>query len=221
MDVAAEEPAAPSALKRPAEPLPLIAEEKPQTALAELARSLEKDSPSTRPAPIDLPEDSGPVRIPGGADLAGSDDAAGKGSGIPGFSSLDALLDGKEALTPATAPILMPTDLLFEYDSASLRPEAARSLEKLGALIARNAGAVFRIEGHTDSFGGDDYNMQLSIRRAEEVKRWLRETMGIDPSRISTAGFGKTRLLVPAGGSVDAQRINRRVEIVITGAGGA
>jgi outer membrane protein OmpA-like peptidoglycan-associated protein len=141
--------------------------------------------------------------------------ATGEGK-EPRFSSLDELLAGGEQVTPATAPILMPTDLLFEYDSSTLKPEAAASLAKLGALIARNSGSTFRIEGHTDSFGSDDYNKALSLRRAEEVRAWLQISAGISPGRITTAGLGKSRLLVPATGSVAAQQLNRRVEIVIT-----
>ena len=149
-------------------------------------------------------------------DLAGG---TGSSSTIPTFSSLDTLLEGKEMLTSATAPILMPTDLLFGYDSTTLKPEAAKSMEKLGTLIKRNDSARFRIEGHTDAFGSDDYNTALSLRRAEEVKAWLVRTMGIDPSRVTTAGLGKARLLVPGTGSIDQQQLNRRVEIVITQAG--
>lgn len=136
--------------------------------------------------------------------------------GVPGFSSLDDLLEGKQPVGASTAPILMPTDLLFEYDSSTLRPEAAESLRKLGTIIARNGGARFRIEGHTDSFGSDDYNTALSLRRAEGVREWLRREMGLDAARIETAGYGKTRLLVPGTGTIAAQRLNRRVEIVIT-----
>ena len=142
--------------------------------------------------------------------------AGGKGAAKPGFSSLDDLLAGSGVVTPATAPILIPTDLLFEYDAASLRPEATQSLTKLGYLIEKNSGATFRIEGHTDAFGTDAYNQALSMRRAEEVKAWLAKNMGIDPARITTAGFGKSRLLVPGNGSIAEQQLNRRVEIVIT-----
>ena len=56
--------------------------------------------------------------------------AEGKTGSSPGFSSLDDLLEGKQPLTPATPPILMPTDLLFGYDSDALRPEAASSLSR-------------------------------------------------------------------------------------------
>lgn len=147
--------------------------------------------------------------------LSQSSSITGSGK-APQFSSLDDLLAGGAQISPATAPILMPTDLLFEYDSAALKPAAAESLAKLGTLIARNAGSTFRIEGHTDSFGTDAYNNELSVRRAEEVKGWLQKNMGISADRIMTAGFGKTRLLVPASLSIEEQRMNRRVEIVIT-----
>ena len=65
------------------------------------------------------------------------------------------------------------------------------------------------------SFGSDVYNMELSRQRAETVKAWLITTMNISPDRISARGFGKTRLIAPASGSIEEQQINRRVEIVI------
>jgi outer membrane protein OmpA-like peptidoglycan-associated protein len=113
----------------------------------------------------------------------------------------------------------MPTDLLFEFDSADLREGATASLQKLGRIIQRNPQAVFKVEGYTDSFGTEDYNMDLSQRRAETVKDWLVENMNIDPSRIQAQGFGKTHLLVPADRSVEQQQLNRRVEIVIRAKG--
>jgi outer membrane protein OmpA-like peptidoglycan-associated protein len=57
--------------------------------------------------------------------------------------------------------------------------------------------------------------MNLSERRADTVKDWLVQNMGIEPDRIQTQGFGKTRLIVPADRSVEEQQLNRRVEIVI------
>ena len=140
----------------------------------------------------------------------------GKGPAKPGFSSLDDLLAGGAPVSPTTAPILMPTDLLFGYDATNLRPDAAQSLTKLGYLIEKNSGANFRIEGHTDSFGTDSYNQVLSEKRAQEVTAWLVKNMSIDPDRITTTGFGKSRLLVPGTGGIAEQQLNRRVEIVIT-----
>ena len=109
----------------------------------------------------------------------------------------------------------MPTDLLFDYDQINLRVEALASLEKLGTLIRRNPQATFIIEGHTDSFGSNVYNLDLSRRRADTVKAWLITMMKIPPDRIAARGFGKSRLIAPASGTIEEQQINRRVEIVI------
>jgi outer membrane protein OmpA-like peptidoglycan-associated protein len=138
-----------------------------------------------------------------------------RGGDTPGFSNLDDLLARTGPLSSETAPILMPTDLLFDYDQDSLRVEALASLEKLGTLISRNPQASFVIEGHSDSFGSDEYNLDLSQRRAETVKAWLVTMMNIPPNRIAARGFGKSRLIAPASGSIEEQQINRRVEIVI------
>ena len=138
-----------------------------------------------------------------------------RGGDTPGFSNLDQLLAGTGPLSAETAPILMPTDLLFDYDQDTLRVEALASLEKLGTLIRRNPQASFLIEGHSDSFGAEIYNLELSRRRAATVKAWLITKMNIPPDRIAARGFGTSRLLAPASGTIEEQQINRRVEIVI------
>jgi outer membrane protein OmpA-like peptidoglycan-associated protein len=158
-----------------------------------------------------------PLSIPEREHVEGKEESGG-GLGetsTPGFSSLDDLLAGGGNVTGSTAPILMPTDLLFEYDSDSLKPEAAQTLEKLAELIRKNSQASFRIEGHTDSFGSDEYNIGLSLRRATAVKTWLEKSFGMDGTKIKTTGFGKSHPLVSPTGSVDDQQLNRRVEIVI------
>ena len=147
-------------------------------------------------------------------DQSSSRPNAGPNVGIPTFSNLDSLLSSQGPLTSKIAPILLPTDLLYDYDSATLRGQAVSSLEKLAELIQRNPNSTFIIEGHTDSFGGAEYNLQLSRARAESVKAWLVTSAGIDAARIQTRGMGMTRLLVK-GGSVESQQLNRRVEIVI------
>jgi outer membrane protein OmpA-like peptidoglycan-associated protein len=175
---------------------------------------LESEMPKT--GGLEIPVTESPATNLGKVDLEGMEKGNDAGTGkTASYSSLDELLAGTGQVTSRTAPILMPTDLLFEYDSAQLRPDAATALEKLGTLITRNAGSSFRIEGHTDSFGSDQYNEGLSLRRAEAVKDWLAGTMKIDPARISTAGLGKGHLLVPGTGTVAEQQLNRRVEIVI------
>lgn len=168
------------------------------------------------PAPGSLDDVLASTSASKGSDLADLAREATRTSGPPsGYSDLDDLLGGT-GLKGSEGPILMPTDLLFEYDSAQLRPGAITSIQKLGTLIRKNPQASFRIEGHSDSFGSDAYNMDLSLRRADSVRSWLIANMGIPGDRIATKGFGKTRLLAPANGTVEAQGLNRRVEIVIS-----
>jgi outer membrane protein OmpA-like peptidoglycan-associated protein len=145
----------------------------------------------------------------------GGDGGVGNMSGIPGRLSLDDALARTGPLPVGDKPIGMPGGALYEYNSYDLRPEAIDQLRKLGELIKRNPKATFSIEGHTDATGTPEYNQTLSERRAESVKLWLVQFMGISPERIQTKGFGSTKLIVPADKSVDEQQPNRRVEIVI------
>jgi outer membrane protein OmpA-like peptidoglycan-associated protein len=153
-------------------------------------------------------------------------DSAGPTKGrAPGFSDLDQLLALKGPLGSGTK-LRMPDDQLFEYDSAELQSSAIVQLQKLGTLIQRNPKATFTVEGYTDSFGPSDYNLDLSRRRAESVKRYLVENMGINPAQIETHGYGQTKFLVqplsmsyasPADtdAEIRRQQPNRRVEIVV------
>jgi outer membrane protein OmpA-like peptidoglycan-associated protein len=180
-----------------------------------LLESLLTDKPS--PNALDLPEDFAPDAF-AASTLAPPGTPPADGA-HPGFSNLDNLLASTGPLTPETAPILMPTDLLFDYDSDQMRIEAVESLAKLGTLIGRNPQATFLIEGHTDSFGSDAYNLELSTRRAGSVRDWLILEMGIPPERLEIRGLGKSRLIAPPTGTIEDQQINRRVEIVIRAAG--
>ena len=141
--------------------------------------------------------------------------AGGKEGGGAEFSNLDELLAGTGPLAGPVAPVSMPGGALFEYNSAALLPQAIETLRKLGELIARNPRASFCIEGHTDSFGTPEYNMRLSVARANAVKAWVIANMRLNPAQIQSKGLGSSRLIAPASGSKEEQAINRRVEIVI------
>ena len=142
-------------------------------------------------------------------------DSAGPSKGrAPGFSDLDQLLAQKGPLGSGTK-LRMPDDQLFEYDSDVLQASAVGQLHKLGTLIQRNPKATFSVEGYTDSFGSFEYNLNLSQRRADSVKRYLVEAMGISPVQIQTRGYGATKFRASPSGSIDEQSPNRRVEIVV------
>jgi outer membrane protein OmpA-like peptidoglycan-associated protein len=142
-------------------------------------------------------------------------DSAGPNKGrAPGFSDLDQLLAQKGPLGSGTK-LRMPDDQLFEYDSDVLQGSAVSQLQKLGTLIQRNPKATFTVEGYTDSFGTPEYNLDLSQRRADSVKQYLVEGMGISPAQIQTRGYGATKFRTSPNGSIDEQSSNRRVEIVV------
>ncbi len=211
-------PAKPGQLGLDEEPAPqigLAASEAANRLTAATAAALEEDLASMREALLAEEPSSAAQPAIELAAAAGRAGAGGPGTVPVGYSDLDDLLAQTGGLTAAAGPIFMPSDVLFGYDEAFLRPEAITSLEKLGELIRRNPAARFRIEGHTDAFGGADYNAQLSMARAESVKQWLAGTMSIDPVRIDTRGLGSSRPLAPVAGSVEEQQLNRRVEIVI------
>ena len=134
---------------------------------------------------------------------------------IKGYSSLDALIGRTGGLPSGEEKIALPTDILFEYNEYQLKEEARLSMMKLAFVVQTNPDATFIIEGHTDSFGGDQFNLDLSLKRAEAVRDWLVERLRIDASNIRVIGLGKTRPIVAVTGTAEEQSLNRRVEIVV------
>ena len=109
----------------------------------------------------------------------------------------------------------MPNNQLFEYDSAELQGNAVEQLQKVATLIKRNPNATFTLEGYTDSFGSEGYNLDLSRRRAESVKSYLVGVLGINSTQIETRGYGKANLLTSPDASIEEQEVNRRVVVVV------
>jgi len=153
-------------------------------------------------------------------------DSAGPDRGrAPGFSDLDSLLSQKGPLGSGTA-IRLPSDPLYEYDSADLQPGAMSELQKLATLIKRNPTAKFTIEGYSDTFGTPEYNLDLSQRRADSVAQYLLQALGVNPAQVQTRGYGATKLLVQPRAintsdpvqvdmEISRQRPNRRVVVVV------
>jgi OOP family OmpA-OmpF porin len=105
--------------------------------------------------------------------------------------------------TPAPAAIEHPSvsldTILFEFDSAQLRPESITTLRNLGAALSNGLRdqRAFVIEGHTDIVGDSQYNVDLSRRRAEAVKDYLVHEVGVDADRLQTVGKGSADLANP------------------------
>jgi outer membrane protein OmpA-like peptidoglycan-associated protein len=103
--------------------------------------------------------------------------------------------------------------IFFETDSATIKDESFPVLEAVASTIKGLDGARVRVEGHTDQQGSDEYNLDLSKRRARAVAQWLIQNGGIDPKLLETEGYGRSRPIV-SGKNADLA-LNRRVEFVI------
>jgi outer membrane protein OmpA-like peptidoglycan-associated protein len=114
---------------------------------------------------------------------------------------------------------LVGADALFEFDKATLTPDAEETLEALRPLLAEAGRRPVRVEGHTDAKGSEEYNQTLSEKRAQAVKDWLM-AHGVIPAESPTQGFGEQRPVAPNSrpdGSDDpaGRQKNRRVEVVL------
>ena len=104
--------------------------------------------------------------------------------------------------------------LLFDFDSAQLRPETAQLVREIGVMLQQNPNWTILIAGHTDSIGGAEHNMRLSRQRAESVKQALISN-GVAANRLQSVGHGMSK--PKADNSTLAGRaINRRVEFTRT-----
>ena len=129
------------------------------------------------------------------------------------FTSLSAILETRRE---ARGLIVSLSDVLFDFNQASLKPGAREKLSKLAGILLAYPGTFhMEIEGHTDAIGSQDYNQRLSEDRAESVSTYLLRS-GISADRIlAVRGFGKLRP-VTTNDTSEGRQMNRRVEIVIT-----
>lgn len=114
--------------------------------------------------------------------------------------------------------VMTLSDVLFDTGRATLKPGADRDLDRLAQALKDNPNTRVMIEGHTDSVGGDDYNMQLSEKRAEAVADAL-QMRGVPADRYQAKGLGKS-FPVASNETQAGRQQNRRVEIVFSDASG-
>lgn len=109
--------------------------------------------------------------------------------------------------------LLMPSDITFAVNQSDINPGFYETLNSVAIVLKEFNKTSISVYGHADSTGPEDYNMQLSQRRALSVSNYL-AAQGVAPGRLQAIGFGESRPV--ADNSTDAGRsANRRVEIVI------
>lgn len=109
--------------------------------------------------------------------------------------------------------VLTLGDVFFETGKAVLMPGGLQAIDKLANFLAKNPDRGVLIEGHTDSVGTAEYNMQLSQKRAEAVSEALQKR-AINAERITTKGYGES-YPVAGNNTAEGRQLNRRVEIVV------
>lgn len=112
--------------------------------------------------------------------------------------------------------VLTLGDMLFDSGRYTIKTSAERTMARLAAFLNQYQDRMVLIEGHTDSVGTDEFNMDLSQRRADAVRGYL-ATQGVAPNRVIASGKGEG-MPVAGNDSSAGRRQNRRVEVIIVDA---
>jgi OOP family OmpA-OmpF porin len=120
-------------------------------------------------------------------------------------------------LKPVTKVVgFVAEDMLFDFDSPSIRDGYYEKLGLLGSYLRDNPDAYVVAGGYTDSVGDPEYNLALSERRVDSLKTHLVDQFNIDPERIVTLWFGED-FPVADNGTAQGRQLNRRVQIAVGG----
>jgi outer membrane protein OmpA-like peptidoglycan-associated protein len=118
----------------------------------------------------------------------------------------------KESLAVEIGKPIVLEGLVFDFNSAHIRPESEPVLENAHNILTENPAIEVEIHGHTDNVGKASYNLKLSQARANSVRQWLVDR-GVDPARITTKGFGFVRPIA-SNDTEEGRQKNRRIEFV-------
>ena len=133
-------------------------------------------------------------------------------SNLPSDTRSLSELMGLSNLGSSSGVARLGADILFEFDESRLKNSARVSMLQLAALIHKNPTTIFIIEGHTDAIGTEEYNRQLSLRRAQAVISWL-EQNAVPIRHVYLRACGSSHPLVNTSLPREQQSLNRRVEI--------
>ena len=128
-------------------------------------------------------------------------------------ASLQQELDDLEAKQTDRGLVVTLGDLLFDVDGAKLKPGGIAEVQRIAATLADRPGRRVEIEGHTDSTGSENYNLQLSEDRAAAVRQALIEA-GVPADQIMARGYGES-YPVATNETQSGRQQNRRVELII------
>lgn len=125
-----------------------------------------------------------------------------------------AQMDDLKAEQSQRGIVLTLQDIVFAFNSAELEPGGERTVDRIAKYLNEYPKRKLTVEGFTDSVGSEDYNLELSKKRAESIRRALVE-QGVERNRINTEGLGESYPV--ASNDTDAGRQqNRRVEVIVS-----
>lgn len=103
----------------------------------------------------------------------------------------------------------------FAFDKSDIKTVYEPQFKEIGAVLTDSSSITMTIEGHTDWIGTDEYNQDLSERRADAVKQKFVEEYGISPDRIQTIGYGEARPIADNNTSAGRQRNRRAISVIL------
>jgi outer membrane protein OmpA-like peptidoglycan-associated protein len=108
----------------------------------------------------------------------------------------------------------LPTRIEFEFDSDRLTAQSRLELDSFGeALASQFHDRKVMLEGHTDALGTEEYNLDLSGRRARAARQYLMENFGLSAAQLDAAGKGKAGAIAPNDNETNMSK-NRRVDFI-------
>jgi len=141
----------------------------------------------------------------GGGGAGGAGGGSGGGAGGGGSSQIE-----RELAESGKADVY---SIYFTFNSDVLRPESEPTLKEIADVLKKHSDWKLGVNGHTDGIGSDDYNLDLSKRRAAAVRAALVTRYGIAGTRLTTAGYGRTQPK-DTNATLEGRAKNRRVELV-------
>ena len=110
-------------------------------------------------------------------------------------------------------PVITTLRINFDFNKAEVKKIYYPEIKKVAEVLKANPNLKIEIDGYTDNIGSEEYNLKLSKKRAEAIKKVLVKVYHIKPKRIITKGYGEKYPLVPNTTSTN-RALNRRAEII-------
>ena len=154
---------------------------------------------------------SKPAPAPQDSDGDGVIDSLDKCPGTP----LGIEVDRKGCPVPINEKVTIELNIEFDFDKYNIKQNNHQKLKEFAEFMKSYPGLSVTLEGHTDNWGKERYNVKLSKQRAESVKNYLVENFNINRQRLTTTGFGFSRPIA-SNKTLQGRKRNRRVYAIIT-----